>query len=292
MTPLRKRLIEEMELRNYAPKTIHLYVDQVSKLALYYNRSPDQLSREEIRSYLVHLIEERKLAVGSYRQALAAFRYFYRWVIKRGDLVDDILSPRSERHLPVVLSVNEVQRLFAVIPSFKHRMILMTAYSAGLRISEVINLKLTDIDSERMVIRIVQSKRNKDRYAVLSPVLLSMLRNYWWAARPKSYLFPGRSLERPMSVSTVQRACKAAGQAAGIEKQVTPHTLRHSFATHLLESGTDVRVLQALLGHSNIRTTAIYTHVSNKLISNTISPLDRIAGDNAGDNAGQDGGSE
>lgn len=278
MTPLRKRLIEEMELRNYAPKTIRLYVDNVARLARYYGTSPDRLEREQIRRYLVYLVEERKLAVGSYRQALAALRYFYRWVLKRGDVVHDILSPRPERRLPVVLSVEEVRRLFAAIPSFKHRMILMTAYSAGLRIAETVHLKVTDVDSERMVIRVCQGKRKKDRYTILSPVLLSMLRHYWWAARPISYLFPGRSLSRPMSVSTVQRACKDAQQRAGIEKTVTPHTLRHSFATHLLESGTDVRILQALLGHSSIRTTAIYTHVSNTLIRSTTSPLDQLRG--------------
>lgn len=276
MTPLRKRLIEEMEIRNYAPKTIRLYVDNVARLARYYGKKPDCLSREDIRRYLVYLVQERGLAVGSYKQALAALRYFYRWVLKRGDVVQDILSPRPERRLPIVLSLDEVRRLFAAISSFKHRMILMTAYSAGLRISETLNLKITDLDSQRMVIRICQGKRKKDRYTVLSPVLLSMLRHYWWAARPTSYLFPGRSLDRPMSVSTVQRACKQAQEKAGIEKTVTPHTLRHSFATHLLESGADLRVLQALLGHSSIRTTALYTHVSNKLISNTISPLDQL----------------
>lgn len=276
MTPLRKRLIEELEIRNYSPKTIRLYVDNVARLARYYNRSPDKLSREEIRCYLVHLVEEKKLAVGTYKQALAALRYFYRWVLKRGDLVQDILAPRTERRLPIVLSVDEVQRLFAAIVSFKHRMILMTAYSAGLRIAETVNLQVTDIDSQRMVIRICQGKRKKDRYTVLSPTLLAMLRHYWWAARPVSYLFPGRCLDRPISVSSVQRACRAAQEKAGIEKTVTPHTLRHSFATHLLESGTDIRVLQSLLGHSSIRTTAIYTHVSTKLIRNTISPLDHL----------------
>ena len=276
MTPLRKRMTEELEIRNYSPKTIRLYVDNVARLARHYGKSPDRLSREEIRGYLVYLVEEKGLAVGTYKQALAALRYFYRWVLKRGDLVEDILSPRPERRLPVVLSLGEVQRLFAAIVSFKHRMILMTAYSAGLRISEAVNLKITDVDSERMVIRVCQGKRKKDRYTVLSPVLLTMLRHYWWAARPTSYLFHGRRLNRPMSVATVQRACKDAQEKSGIEKTVTPHTLRHSFATHLLESGTDLRVLQALLGHSSIRTTAIYTHVSNKLIRSTISPLDRI----------------
>lgn len=277
MSPLRKRMIEEMELRNYSPKTICLYVDNVARLSRYYARSPAGLSREEIRRYLVYLVQERRLATSSYRQALAALRYFYRWVLKRGDLVEDILAPRPERRLPVVLSLDEVRRLFAAIVSFKHRMILMTAYSAGLRVSETVNLQVTHIDRERMVIQVVQGKRNKDRYTVLSPSLLAMLRHYWWAARPISYLFPGRRLDRPMSVATVQRACKEAQQNAGLEKTVTPHTLRHSFATHLLESGANLRVLQALLGHSSIRTTAIYTHVSNELIRSTVSPLDRLA---------------
>lgn len=276
MTPLRKRLTEDLHLRNYSPKTIGLYVNHVARLARHYGKSPDRLSQEEIRRYLVYLVEERGQSVGSYRQALAALRYFYRWVLKRGDLVQDILAPRPERRLPVVLSVDEVQRLFAAIVSFKHRMILMTAYSAGLRVAETVNLKVTDLDSQRMVIRVVQGKRKKDRYTVLSPVLLEMLRHYWWAARPVSYLFPGRSLDRPVSVATVQRACREAGAQAGIEKTVTPHTLRHSFATHLLEGGTDVRVLQSLLGHSSIRTTALYTHVSTRLIGSTISPLDQL----------------
>lgn len=242
----------------------------------YYRRSPDRLNREEIRRYLLYLVEERHVADGSYRQALAALRYFYRWVLQRGDLVQDLRSPRPALHLPIVLSVEEVSRLFAAIPSYKHRMILMTAYSAGLRIAETLQLQITDVDSARMVIRVEQGKRKKDRYTVLSPVLLSMLRHYWWAARPVSYLFPGRRLDRPVSVATVQRACRAAQELAGIPKAVTPHTLRHSFATHLLEAGTDVRVVQALLGHSSLRTTALYTHVSNQLIRQTVSPLDRL----------------
>jgi|TARA_R110002072_G_scaffold302978_1_gene490615 integrase/recombinase XerD len=276
MTPLRKRLIEELEIRNYSPKTISMYVGNVSRLARYYGTSPDRLTREQIRRYLVHLVQERGLSMGTYRQALAGLRYFYRWVLKRGDLVQDVFSPRPERRLPVVLSVEEVQRFFAALVSFKHRMILMTAYSAGLRISEALNLKVTDLDSERMVIRVEQGKRKKDRYTILSPVLLDMLRNYWWAARPVSYLFPGRRQDRPVGVSTVQRACQDARARAGLEKAVTPHTLRHCFATHLLEAGTDVRVLQELLGHANIRTTAIYTHVSTRLIGGTVSPLDQL----------------
>jgi site-specific recombinase XerD len=276
MTPLRKRMIEEMELRNFAPKTIRLYVDNVARFAKHFGQSPELLGEEHVRQYLVYLIEERKLGWGTYNTALAALRYLYRWVLKRGDVVRDIRGPRRERHLPEVLSFDEVRRFFAAVDSYKYRMILMTAYSAGLRISEVVNLQVKDIDSERMVIRVRQAKRNKDRYTMLSPVLLEMLRHYWWAARPTGYLFPSRSPDRHVSVSQVQRTCREAHGAAGIDKQITPHTFRHSFATHLLEAGTDLRVIQALLGHSSPQTTALYTRVSTKLIKSTQSPLDLL----------------
>jgi integrase/recombinase XerD len=275
MTPLRKRMIDEMQLRNFAPKTIQVYVENVARFARYYHKSPDKLGPEEVRAYLLYLIQERKNAWGTYKQALAALRYFYRWVIKGPEIVEDILCPRPERRLPVVLSFEEVRRFFAAIPSFKYRMILMTAYSAGLRISEVVNLQVSDIDSERMVIHIRHAKRNKDRYTILSPILLQMLRHWWVAARPVTYLYPGRS-GRPARVTSIQDACKEAQKKAGIDKRVTPHTLRHSFATHLLEAGTDLRVIQELLGHSSPRTTAMYTHVSAKLIAQTKSPLDLL----------------
>jgi integrase/recombinase XerD len=276
MTPLRKRMIEEMELRNFAPTTIKMYVDNVAKFAKHFGRSPELLGEEHVRQYLLHLVEERKLAWGTYNQALAALRYLYRWVLKRGDVVRDIRGPRRERHLPVVLSLDEVRRFFAEVVSYKHRMLLMTAYSAGLRISEVVNLQVKDIDNERMVIHVQHGKRNKDRYTVLSPVLWEMLRHYCWAVRPVTYLFPSRSLERPVSVDRIQHACKLAQAAAGIGKEISPHTFRHSFATHLLEAGTDLRVIQALLGHSNPQTTALYTRVSTKLIGSTRSPLDLL----------------
>lgn len=276
MTPLRKRMIEEMELRNFAPKTIDLYVDRVARFAKHFGQSPELLGEEHVRQYLVYLVEERKLGWGTYNTALAALRYLYRWVLKRGDVVRDIRGPRRERHLPEVLSFDEVRRFFAAVDSYKYRMILMTAYSAGLRISEVVNLQVKDIDSERMVIHVRQAKRNKDRYTMLSPVLLEMLGHYWWAARPTGYLFPSRSPDRHVSVSQVQRTCREEHGAAGIDKQITPHTFRHSFATHLLEAGTDVRVIQALLGHSSPQTTALYTRVSTKLIKSTQSPLDML----------------
>lgn len=276
MTPLRKRMIEAMELRNFAPKTIGLYVDNVARFAKHFGKSPELLAEEHVRQYLVYLVEEKKLAWGTYNQALAALRYLYRWVLQRGEVVRDIRGPRRERHLPVVLSLDEVRRFFAQVVSYKHRIILMTAYSAGLRISEAVNLLVSDIDSERMVIRVRQGKRSKDRYTLLSPLLWEMLRHYCWAARPVSYLFPGRSLDKSVSVDQVQRACKEGQAAAGIDKEITPHTLRHSFATHLLEAGTDLRVIQALLGHSSPQTTALYTRVSTKLIGSTRSPLELL----------------
>jgi site-specific recombinase XerD len=243
--------------------------------ARHFGKSPEQLGYEEVRQYLLYLVQEKKVAWSTYNQALAALRYLYRWVMKQGEFVQDIRGPRREQRLPEVLSFNEIRRFFSAVVSYKHRMVLMTAYSAGLRISEAVNLQVGDIDSQRMVIRIRRSKRNKDRYTILSPVLLEMLQHYWWAARPVTYLFPGRA-GKPISVSQVQRACREAQANTGIDKEVTPHTFRHSFATHLLEAGTDLRVIQALLGHSSPKTTAIYTHVSNQLIARTRSPLDLL----------------
>jgi integrase/recombinase XerD len=276
MTPLRKRMIDEMQLRNFSPKTVQCYVEIVARFARYFNKSPDKLGTEDVRTFLLHLVQEKKRSWGTYKQALAALRYFYRWVVKGPEIVEDIRCPRPERRLPVVLSFDEVRRFFAAIPSFKQRMILMTAYSAGLRISEVVNLQVSDIDSERMVIRIRKAKRNKDRYTILSPVLLQMLRHWWVAARPVSYLYQGRSPDHPARVTTIQVACREAQEKAGLDKTVRPHTLRHSFATHLLEAGTDLRVIQELLGHASPRTTALYTHVSAKLIAQTQSPLDML----------------
>lgn len=276
MTPLRQRMLDELQLRNFSRKTVDAYVGVVSRFALHFGKSPALLGAGEVRQYLLHLVQERKVAWGTYKQALSALRFLYRQVLKQGEIVQDIRCPRSERHLPVVLSLDEVSRFFAAVQSYKHRMILMTAYSAGLRIAEVVHLKVSDIDSQRMVLRVEQGKRRKDRYTLLSPVLLTMLRHYWWAARPLEYLFPGRSRERPMSISTVQGVCLQAQARAGIDKHITPHTLRHSFATHLLEAGTDLRVIQELLGHASPRTTARYTHVSAQLIARTPSPLDAL----------------
>jgi len=276
MTPLRQRMIEEMQLRNFSPKTVDSYIRNVSYFAQYFHRKPEQLGAEEVRQYLLYLIEDKKMAWGSFNQVLSALRFLYRNILKRGEVVEDVRCPRREHRLPVVLSVEEVRRFFEAVRSFKYRMILMTAYSAGLRVSEVVRLRVGDIDTERMVLRITQGKRRKDRYALLSPLLLKMLRHYWWAARPEEYLFSGRSPQRPISISGVQRACQEAKLRAGLDKDVTPHTLRHSFATHLLEAGTDLRIIQELLGHGSIKATALYTHVSVKLLGTIQSPLDRL----------------
>ena len=281
MTPLRTRMIETLELRGSSPKTIRIYVDCVARFARYFGQSPEHLGTEDVRKYLLYLVHERKVAWGTYKQALAALRFLYRWVLNRGEVVQDIRAPRPERRLPVVLSFAEVHRFFAGITSFKHRTLLMFAYAAGLRVAEASRVRVTDIDSERMVIRVVQGKRKKDRYTVLSPLLLQMLRHYWWAARPKDYLFPGRGRTGHVTNSTVQSACIEARAAAGLAKEVTPHTLRHSFATHLLEAGTDLRVIQELLGHASLRTTAVYTHVSKALIGKTKSPLELLVANHA-----------
>src|SRR5271170_3795345 len=222
MTPLRKQMIEALELRGSSPKTRDVYIGCVARFARHFGKSPAQLGEEEVRTYLLYLLHERKVAWGTYKQALAALRFLYRWVLNRGEVVRDIRAPRPERRLPVVLSFEEVHRFFAAIPSFKHRTLLMFAYAAGLRVAEAASVRLSDIDSQRMVIRVVQGKRKKDRYTILSPLLLEMLRHYWWAARPKDYLFPSRGKSGVVRSATVQRACIEAQQRAGLrEGQVT-----------------------------------------------------------------------
>jgi integrase/recombinase XerD len=276
MTPLRQRMIEEMHLRDYSEHTISAYVSAVYRLAKFYQRRPDQLGREEIRTFLVDLVEEKQVAWSYYKQVLAALRFFYRHVLRHGEVVEDIRGPKSQRKLPIVLSVEEVSRFFQAIPSLKQRTILMLAYGAGLRIGEAVSTRLSDIDRDRMVLRVPQGKGKKDRYTVLSPALLESLDRYCWAAQPQDLLFTTRSPDRPITKSTVQRVCRQAQKDAGISKDVTPHTLRHSFATHLLEAGANLRVIQVLLGHASPQTTAIYTRVSTELIGKTVSPLDLL----------------
>jgi integrase/recombinase XerD len=276
MTPLRRRMIDDMNLKNLSPRTIEAYISRVGSFARHFGRSPEQLTRDDVRAYLLHLVQEKKVSWSVYNQTLAALRYLYEVTLGRNDVLERIPCPKQPKRLPVVLSLDEVARIFSALVSIKHRAILMTAYAAGLRLSEVTGLRVDDIDSKRMVIRVRQAKGRRDRYVMLSPRLLTLLREYWKVARPKEWLFPGDIPGRPITGKAVHKICVNAARSADIGKHVTVHTLRHSFATHLLEAGTDIRTIQVLLGHRKLETTAIYTHVSPAAVESTRSPLDRI----------------
>jgi len=276
MTPLRRRMIDDMTLRNFTPKTIQAYVRCVARFARYFHCSPERLGPEHVRAYLLHLRQERNASMSYYNQTRCALRFFYRVTLGRDDVPASIVPARQPHTLPVVLSGDEVARLFAAIGNLKHRAILMTTYAAGLRVSEVARLRVEDIDSQRMVIHVRQGKGQKDRYVMLSPRLLEILRNYWKAVRPRGYLFPGTAPDQPIAVNSVHKACARAAGYAQLGKHVTVHTLRHSFATHLLEAGTDLRTIQVLLGHRSFNTTARYVHVATASLASTRSPLDRL----------------
>ncbi|MFC6280014.1 tyrosine-type recombinase/integrase [Polaromonas aquatica] len=240
MTPLRQRMLEDMSIRNLADNTQLSYLQQVSLYARHFHRSPEELGPEQVRAYQVHLTKTRKLAPGTVSIATAALRFLYSVTLKQNWAPDDIPMPKKPFKLPVVLSPGEVAHFLACVDSLKHRTILTTAYAAGLRVSEATHLKVTDIDSQRMVIRIDQGKGRHDRYVMLSPRLLEALREYWKVVRPKTWLFPGDIPGQPITRFAVESACQKAHRAAGIGKPITPHSLRHAFATHLLEAGTDV----------------------------------------------------
>lgn len=277
MTPLRQRMIEKLEIRNYSPKTISAYVAAVAQFAKHFHRSPDQLGAEEIRQWQVHLRDTRHVSWSAFNIAMSALRFFYRWVVEREELIPRLAFMRKERPLPVVPSADEVCRLLEAVPVIRYRLVLTVAYGCGLRLSEAIRLEPRDIDSARMVIHVRKGKGKKDRYVTLSPVLLDMLRNYWKSEHPKRWLFPSLlRADRPINLTTIEKCCKRASAAANLGKRVTARSLRHAFATHLLEAGTSIRVVQVLLGHSSVITTQIYTHVSNQAISKVVSPLDHL----------------
>ena len=277
MTPLRKRLIEDLQLRNFAKGTIKSYVNHVSRLARFFRRSPDQLDEEQVRAYLVHLVQERKISWSYYNVSVCAFRFLYRVTLGRSWSVRNVPYAKRPKVLPRVLSSDEVLSLLKCVPKLAHRVVLMTIYATGLRISEATSLQAADIDSRRMVIHVRQGKGAKDRLVPLSPLLLESLRAYWRATRPKLWLFPGADENYPIHNETVGRACLLAAEAAELTKRVTPHILRHSFATHLLEAGVDLCTIQQVLGHSHRQTTALYTHVSLLRIQGIASPLDQLA---------------
>ena len=277
MSPLRRRMIEDMTIRKFAPKTQHDYVQRVKNFAAFLGRSPDKANFEDVRRYQLHLAAGGA-GVPTLNQSVATLRFFFRVTLKRHDILEHTHFIREPRKLPVVLSPEQVARLLDAAPGIKYKAALSVAYGAGLRASEVVSLKISDIDSTRMVIRVEQGKGRKDRYVMLSPHLLQLLRAWWKAARPQGWLFPGRDRVQPMTTRQLNRACHAAAQMAGIDKNVSLHTLRHSFATHLLEQNIDVRVIQVLLGHAKLDTTALYTRVATKTISEVMSPLEHIAG--------------
>lgn len=281
MTPLRQHFIDDLTLRNRSPETVRAYVHVVAQYAKYFGRSPDQLGGDALAKYLLYLKNERRVAQGTYNSHMAALRFLYRETLGRPEVVASLCFTKSERKLPVILSQEEIERFFAALHSLKHRAILMTAYGAGLRVSEAVALRVRDVDSQRMVLTVRQGKGRKDRSVMLPVRLLLVLREYWRAARPADYFFPSRSRRGHISRIAVYQACRKAADEAGITKRVSPHTLRHCFATHLLESGTDLRTIQMLLGHRNVATTALYTHVSRATLLATTSPLDALPDANA-----------
>ena len=275
MTQLRQRMLEELQRRNYSAGTIRLYLLHVAAFAQHFHRPPDQLGAEQIRQYQLFLIQQKKLAWSTYKQIVCALRFFYAKTLKRSFLLQDIPFPRHEQRLPLILSKDEVTRILSAPLHLKSRALLMTIYATGLRRSEVARLRVSDIDSARMTIT-VQGKGKKDRVVMLSPVLLDTLRRYWRHAKPTQWLFPGETPDQPISGNDVFAVFHNAVRRAGITKHVSPHSLRHSFATHLLESGTDLRTIQILLGHRSLKTTARYLHVSQYHVRVSASPLDSL----------------
>jgi integrase/recombinase XerD len=276
MTPLRRRMQEELQRRNYSDITAVCYLRHVAEFARHFGRSPDLLGAKEIKQFQLHLIRNRKVSWATYIQAMAALRFLYVKTLGLGFMADQIPYPKRPKLLPTVLSQQEVSRLLDGTRSLKHRALLMTLYGAGLRVSEACRLTPADIDSSRMAIHIQQAKGRKDRSVMLSPVLLDTLRRYWKRGRPGRWLFPGHGTGRPITTKAVFLMIRKAAARAKITKTVSPHVLRHSFATHLLESGTDLRTIQLLLGHSDVRTTIIYLHVSQKHLQKIVSPLDSL----------------
>jgi site-specific recombinase XerD len=275
VSPLRQRMIEDMSLRQFGPKTQHDYVRVVADFARFLGRSPDQAEPEDLRRYQLHLAAE-DVSPAMMNAAVSALRFFFKVTLCRPGFGERLARARKEDRLPEVLSPEEVALLLHCAPSLKHKAALSVAYGCGLRVSEIVHLRVADSDSARMLIRVEQGKGRKDRYVMLSPDLLELLRRWWRTARPQGWLFPGRDPGQPITTRQLNRACKAAAATAALDKRVSMHTLRHSFATHLLERKTDVRVIQVLLGHKKLDTTARYTRVALKTLGAVKSPLTHL----------------
>lgn len=276
VSPLRRRMIEDMTIRNLSPTTQRSYIHAIEGYGRYFGRSPDRLGFEDVRAYQVHLAG-KGIAWATLNQIVCALRFLYGVTLGQDEVPERIPYARKRAALPDVLNRDEVVRFLEAVPSLKCRVALTTAYATGMRVSEVVAVEVRNIDSGRMVIRIEHGKGGKDRYVMLSAQLLGILRAYWKLTRPQRFLFPGRDPDTAVNVTVLHAACRSACAAAGIDKKVSVHTLRHSFATHLLEQGTDIRIIQALLGHNNLSTTARYTRVAAHTIGATESPLDRLS---------------
>ena len=276
MTSLRQRMLEDMQVRNLSPLTQRTYVEHVARFARHFGRSPAVLGPEEIRAYQVYLVKEKQQARSSIVIAVSALRFLYRVTLKHPWPFDAVIpAPKRPRTLPVVLSPAEVVQFLGCVTEPRHRTILTTCYAAGLRIAEAVQLTVPAIDSQRMVLRVL-GKGQQDRYVMLSPKLLAILRAWWRVRRPRHWLFPGDRPDHPISRSAVQHACQRAHRRCRLRKPVTPHSLRHAFAVHLLEAGTDVRTIQLLLGHRSLSTTARYLRVATTTVCSTASPLDLL----------------
>jgi integrase/recombinase XerD len=274
MGQFQDRMDADMEIRGLALNTRKAYLRAMRRFVQHFMRPPDEMTEEDIRRYQLHLTRERKVSWGVFNLAVAGIKFFYRVTLKKKWDIEEIPYQRKPRKLPEILSAEKVLALISSLRNLKHRTILMTMYSAGLRVSELVSLKVTDIDSQRMVIRVEQGKGRKDRYVMLSPRLLAILREYWKAARPQTWLFPGMIPGKPLDRNTINRIVENAKRTAKITGRVYPHLIRHCFATHLLEQGANLRVIQKLLGHQSLRSTEIYTHVAKNYLQETSSPLD------------------
>ena len=276
MNPLRQRMIEDMRVRNLAPQTQTSYLQQITAFAKHFNKSPALLGPEEIRTFQVYLIDSKQLSISSLTVATAALRFIYKTTLHMPWAIDRIPFPKALQKLPIILSPAEVARFLGSIGDPKYCAIFSTAYATGLRVSELCHLLVSDIDSQRMTIHVQQGKGQKDRYVMLSSRLLLQLRHYYKQYRPSPWLFSGSDPQTPISKNTVEQACQKFRQLSGLSKPITPHSLRHAFATHLLEGGTDLRSIQLLLGHRSLSTTARYLRLTTHTVCAVVSPFDRL----------------
>lgn len=275
MTQLREQMLTDMQLKGLTPGTQKDYLREVTNLSKYFNKSPDELLEDEIKEYLLHL-KKKNLSDGTFRFYVAGIKFLYSTTLQR-EWIDNIKFGKRKIKLPVVLDLSEVQALFSVTENIKHKAMLMIMYSSGLRIREVSKLKITDIDSKRMMVYVCEGKGGKDRYSILSETALECLRQYWREYRPKEWLFQGQKKDTHITKSSVYQIFCKAMKRAGITKPASPHTLRHSFATHLIEAGTSLHHVQLLLGHCSPTTTTVYLHVSRLNLAQVTSPLDKAS---------------